>query len=99
MLTKLKGFKFVITLVLEFKKKNSKWHKTKYSNFYSNTETIINESYLNDAFESIYSTIISNIQKSLGNVLGWITDSAMDYNINISKYNPLVGLVEVISNY
>ena len=39
-----------------------------YNTFYSNSkaETIINEIVIDDAFESIYSTIISNIQKSLG---------------------------------
>ena len=42
-------------------------------------------------FESIYSTVISNIQKSLGKGSGWIIDSVIDHDINISKYNPLVG--------
>ena len=61
--------------VLEFKKiKND--DKTKYSTFSSNskTEIIVNESDINDAFESIYSTIISNIQKSLrkGLIQSWI---------------------------
>ena len=42
--------------------------ETKHSSFYSNSkaETIINESDMDGVFESIYSTIISNIQKSLG---------------------------------
>ena len=42
-------------------------------------------------FESIYSTIISNIQKSLGRGSVWITDSVVDHNINNLKYNPLAG--------
>ena len=41
--------------------------------------------------ESVYTTIISNIQKSLGNVLGWIIDSVIEQNISILKYNPLAG--------
>ena len=45
----------------------------------------------NDKLESIYSTIISNIQRSLEKSLGWIIDPAIDHNINISKYNPLAG--------
>ena len=49
------------------------------------------ESDINDAFKSIYSTVISNIQKSLRKCLGWIIDSVIDHNINISKYNTLVG--------
>ena len=34
-------------------------------------------------FESVYSTIISNIQKSPGKGSGWIIDSVIDQNINI----------------
>ena len=36
-------------------------------------------------------SIISNIQKSLGQCPGWIIDSVIDHNINISKYNLLAG--------
>ena len=39
----------------------------------------------------MYTTIISNIQKSLGKGSGWIIDSITDHNISISKYNPLAG--------
>ena len=42
-------------------------------------------------FESIYTTTVSNIQKSLGNDSGWISDSVIDHNRSISKYNSLVG--------
>ena len=42
-------------------------------------------------FESIYSTIISNIRKSLGKGSGWIIDSVIDRTITISKYNLLAG--------
>ena len=61
--------------------------------FYSNSkaEIIINESDIDYVFESIYTTIISNIQKSFGKGLGWITDSVIEHNISISKYNPLAG--------
>ena len=31
------------------------------------------------------------MQKSLGKGSGWITDSVLDHNINISKNNPLAG--------
>ena len=40
-------------------------------------------------FKSIYTAVISNIQKSLGKGLGWIIDSVIDHNISISKCNPL----------
>ena len=70
--------------------------KTKYDTFYlkSKAGTIINESDINDVFEPIYTAIISNIENSIGKGSGWIIDSFIDHNINISKYNPLTG-----SNY
>ena len=42
-------------------------------------------------FESIYSIVTSNIQKSLRKSSGWITDSVMDHNNKILNCNPLVG--------
>ena len=61
--------------------------------FYSNSkaEIIINESDIDDVFQSIYTTIITNIQKSLGKGSGWIIDSFIDHTISISKYNALAG--------
>ena len=89
-MSELRGFKFRITLVLVFKKIESK-HKTKYDNFYSSTEAevIINKNDIGDVFESIYSTIVSNIQKSLGNVSVWIIDSVINNTVSISKCNIL----------
>ena len=42
-------------------------------------------------FQSIYTTIITNIQKFLGKGSGWIIDSVIDHTISISEYNPLAG--------
>ena len=39
--------------------------------------------------QSIYTTVISSTQKSLGKGSGWIIDSVIDHTISISKYNPL----------
>ena len=61
---------------------------------HSKAGTIINESDIDDVFESTYTTVMSNIKKSLGKSSGWITDSFIEHNISISKYNPLAG-----SNY
>ena len=67
-MTQLKGFKYVATLFLVFKKTESK-DKTKYDKFYSSskTEIIINKSCIDDAFQSMYTKIVTNIQKTLGN--------------------------------
>ena len=92
-LTKLRGFKFATTLVLELKKIESE-DKTKYDTFYSHSkaETIINGSEIDDnVFKSIYTKVISNIQQLLGNCSGWIIDSVIEHNTNMSKYNPLAG--------
>ena len=54
-------------------------------------ENIINESDIDVVFESVYTTITSNIQKSLGKSSGWIIDLVRGFNFNIWKYNPLAG--------
>ena len=54
-------------------------------------EIIINESDIDNVLESIFTTVITNIQISLGKGSDWINDSVIDHNINISKYNPLAG--------
>ena len=66
-MSQLREFKFLKTLVLEFKKAESD-DQTKYCTFYLNSqvEEIINEIDIDDVFESIYIMIISNIQKYLG---------------------------------
>ena len=63
LLTDLKGFIFVTTLILEFQK-NSRYNERKYSTFYlpSKAEKNINETDVDDVFESIYSATILNIQ-------------------------------------
>ena len=85
-----KGFKFVTKLVLGFKKIQSN-DTILYRTFYlhSKAEAIINESDIGDVFESIYGTVISDIQNSLGQSSGWSIDSVIDHNINISKNSPL----------
>ena len=92
MLTVLRGFKFVTALVLGFNKIEND-DETKFTTFYSNSkaETIVNESDIDDIFESVYTVIMSKIQKYLGKGSGWITDSVINHIINISEYYPLSG--------
>ena len=40
-------------------------------------------------FQSIYTTIVSNIQSSLGQGSGWVIDWVVDHTVSISKYNLL----------
>ena len=92
LLTELTGFKFVTVLVLMLKMIESK-DKAKFNTFYLNSkvEIIINESAINDVFQSIYATVMSNLQKYLGKVSGWIINSAFHHNIDKSKYYPVTG--------
>ena len=92
LMTQLLGFKFVATLVLVLKNIECE-DKTKYDSFYSSSKAkiIVDESDIDDVFQSIYTTIIKNIQKSLRKGSVWIIDSVIDYTISISKYTPLSG--------
>ena len=65
-MTQLKGLKLVTALVLVFKMIENE-DKTKYDTFYSHSkaENITNESDTDDVFQSICTTIISNIPNSL----------------------------------
>ena len=46
---------------------------------------MLDESDTDDVFESIYMTVLSNIQKSLGKDWRWIIFSVVDNTNNISK--------------
>ena len=63
-------------------------------NSHSATEIIINEIDVDDVFPSIYATVISKIEKSLGKSSAWIIDSIINHTTSVSKYNSLSG-----SNY
>ena len=76
--------------VLVYKKIESD-DKTKCDFFFKLKSRNNNESDIDDVFKSVYTTVISMIQKSLGKGSGWIIDSVIDCNISISKYNPLTG--------
>ena len=76
------------TLVLVFKK-----IKQSMTIYYSNlkTETITNESHIDNVFKSIYTKVIKNIQNSSLKDSEWIIDSVNYHTISISKYNTLAG--------
>ena len=56
-----------------------------------NNDSYDDSNYINNVLESVYMTIIWNIQNSLGKGSGKIIDSVEDHNINISKYISLAG--------
>ena len=51
----------------------------------------INESDIDDVFQSVYTTFITNIQRSLGKGPDWNIDSVIDHTISFSEYNLLAG--------
>ena len=69
-MTGFRRFKFITTLVLEFKKIEND-DKTKCETFYSHSkaETFINKSDIDGIFKSICTTILSNIQENFQAVL------------------------------
>ena len=83
-----------ITLVLEFKNIES-GNKSKYDNFYLNSKlgAVVNESGNDGVIESIYIIIKLIIQLLVGKDSCWITDSVIDHNSNIWKYNLLPGSI------
>ena len=85
-LYELKSLKFATTLISKLQSDD----KTLSSSFSSSSkvQTIINEGGIDDVLKSIYSTVICNIQKFLGQGSGRIIDSVI-----------LTLLVPVISNY
>ena len=87
MLIELRVIKFVITLVLKFKKTRNE-DEAKYSTFYLNSkaETIIHDAEIDSILKSIGSTIMTKIQKYQAEDWGWTIDSVMVQNINFSKY-------------
>ena len=92
LMNQLKGFKFVKTLVLVFKKIEIE-DKTKHDYFYSSSksEIITNESDIDDVFQLIYTTTTTSMPKYLGKGSGWNIDPVIDHTICISGYNPLLG--------
>ena len=72
------------TLALELKKMTIKQNMTTFYS-HSKAEKFINESDIDDVFESIYIIIISNIQKCLEKGSGWIMNLTIDHKVNISK--------------
>ena len=86
LLSESKGFKFVATLVIEFKKAESDY-ATKYTTFYSNSkaETIIKKSHiLDESIPQLYETYKNILEKI------W-PFSVVSPTVNISKYNLLGG--------
>ena len=89
----MKRFKLAKTVVLEFKEIQS-YDKALYSTFSSKAEIITNcQSDIDYVFESIHSTVKSNIDKFPGQGSSCIINSVIEHNINIS-YSHLAG-----SNY
>ena len=83
LLPEFRGFKFLATLVIVFKRKGSE-HKRKYDNFF-HTQKQKQLSMKATVIICLNQSILNLYQKSLGKSLGWNIDSVIDHTISISK--------------
>ena len=65
-MTELKGFKIAATWVLVLMQIESDIKQNMSLLIHTQSSKIVNESDIDNAFESVYTKIISNMQKSLG---------------------------------
>ena len=94
MLNETKGFKYQITVKVLLKKYRPKEIELSPAYFNSSTKTTINNRFkLEHAFHKILYRTDAWINKGLG----WIIESVESQYINISIYEPLVGLT--LSSY
>ena len=76
-------------MVLKFKKTTINKDETKYSTCYLNskTETINHDTNIDSIFESIYSAIMTKMQKCQGEGSGWTIDSVENKKLTNLKSN------------
>ena len=91
LLSELRGFKFVATLAIEFKKQKVIMQQDIVPLGLAQRQRQLLKKVILMVFESIHIKIISNIQQLLGTASSWVTDSVFNHTINIWKYNPLDG--------
>ena len=87
LLDKTKGFKYQITVKLLSKKDRGTEIEFSPVFFNSTTNTVINHKFdLDKSFQEILCRIDNRINESSG----WIVESVMSQNMNISTYRPLI---------
>ena len=87
LLDEMKGLKFVEALKVTFRKVSNDEIIYKTAYFNSKTQTIINETQINEALQLSKQIILNKIAQWVSEGSGWIIQSVDNHYLNIVKYN------------
>ena len=90
-LSSMKGFKFVETLQVTFKKLSSDEIVIKTAHFNSKAQTVINHIEIHEALQTSKQTILNKIAQWISEGSGWTIQSVDNHYLNIVKYKPMNG--------
>ena len=90
-LLKLKGFKYIETLKVTFRKKQGNGITTKTAYFNSKTKTLINAIEINEVLQSSREELVKAIAQWISEDSGWTIQSVDAHYINLTQYRPLKG--------
>ena len=90
-LGELKGFKYIETLKITFKKQLGNKTTIKTAYFNSMTTTIINKNEINKALQTSRQELMKAIGQWISEGSGWTIKSVDGHYINLTKYKPLKG--------
>ena len=91
LLVQTKGFKFVVTLQVEFVKYSNDKKIIKTGYFNTTTDLIINETDIKLAIQASQQQIMNKIAQWISEGSGWTIQLIENHYINIVNYNPLKG--------
>ena len=90
-LASMKGFKFVETLKVTFKKMSDGEMLFKTAYFNSPTQTIINDSEIIESLQVAKQEILNKIGVWISEGSGWPVESVDNHHLNVVKYQPMRG--------
>ena len=90
-LTSMKGLKFVESLRVTFTKISDGETINKTVYFFSQPQTIINNTEINESLESSKQNILNKIAVWISEGSGWTVESVDNHYINVVKYEPIKG--------
>ena len=91
LLSKMKGFKYQITLFVLLRK-DKLGGSTEYVSVYLNSfiKSVINDTFL-DSIDKCFSEILFRLDNWINEGSGWVIETVNDQYLNISRYAPLLG--------
>ena len=91
LLNEMKGFKFVETLKVTFKKLTDGETVYRSAYFNSSAQTIINQTEINNSLQMSKQQILNKIAEWISQGSGWTIKSVDSHYLNIVKYKPMSG--------